>query len=63
MNVVKEVTVTEDYLGLDEDTRNCQNIETFEECSTKQYFNAVKMECKCLPYGLKHNNNQASIVF
>ena len=60
MDVVKEVKVTEDYLELDEYTRNCQNTETFEECTTKQYLNAVEKKCKCLPYGLIHfaNNNQ-----
>ena len=54
MDVVKEVKVTEEYLELDEDTRNCQNRETFEECTTKQYLSAVEKKCKCIPYCLKH---------
>ena len=53
MDVVKEVKVTEEYLKLDEDTRNCQNTETFEECTTKQYLSAVEKKCKCIPNCLK----------
>ena len=62
MSDVKEVKVTSEYLGLIEDARKCQNVERFEECTTREYFKAVKEECKCVPYGLKQYSleNQVS---
>ena len=45
--------VTNDYLGLDEDVRKCQNIEPFENCTTRQYLDYVQKQCKCVPYALR----------
>ena len=45
--------VTDDYLGLDEDVRKCQNIEPFENCTTRQYLDSVLRQCNCIPYALK----------
>ena len=45
--------VTNDYLGLDEDVRKCQNIEPFENCTTRQYFDSVLKQCKCVPFALR----------
>ena len=51
---MKEIKVTDDYLGLDENIRQCQNEEAFERCQTRQYLDAVEMQCKCIPYALKY---------
>ena len=48
------MSVTEEYLGLDEDVRNCQMKEDFENCTTRQYLNAVQKLCNCVPYPLRH---------
>ena len=45
--------VTNDYLGLDEDVRKCQNIEPFENCTTRQYLDSVLEQCKCVPFALR----------
>ena len=50
---VKEMKVTEEYLGLDENIRKCQNRESFEECTTNNYIDTVLKKCKCVPYSLK----------
>ena len=34
---LKEIYVTDSFMGLDKDTRKCQNIETFDDCKTRQY--------------------------
>ena len=49
---VKEITVSDEFLGLDETIRKCQNIEPFENCTTRQYLDTVKKECKCVPFAL-----------
>ena len=52
MSAVKEIRVTEDYLGLEEETRKCQNQESFEDCTTREYLQTVEKHCHCVPYGL-----------
>ena len=54
ISAVKAMSVTEEYLGLDEDVRNCQMKEDFENCTTRQYLNAVLKLCNCVPYPLRH---------
>ena len=49
---VKEITVSDDFLGLDETIRKCQNIEPLENCTTRQYLDIVKKQCKCVPFAL-----------
>ena len=53
IGTVKEMIVTDDYLGLHENVRGCQNIEPFENCTTRQYLESVQRECNCIPYGLR----------
>ena len=61
MSDVKEVKVTEDYLGLDEDIRKCQKIETFEDCTTREYLKTVLRKCNCVPYGLRTFSKQNQV--
>ena len=42
LNVVKEVKVTEAFLGLGKEVIKCQNDETYDDCRTRQYFDAIK---------------------
>ena len=53
MTLVKEVKATEDYLGLSENTRKCQHKESFQECTSRQYMDAVEKKCNCVPYRLR----------
>ena len=57
LSSVKEISVTEDFLRLSDDTRKCQNIESFEQCVTKHNLASISEACKCIPYGLKNFTN------
>ena len=50
LNVVKEVEVTQDFLGMEENERNCQNYESFDNCKSRLYFAKLKNTCKCIPF-------------
>ena len=54
VNDLKEIKVTDSYLDLDENTRNCQNEETFENCTTRHYIETILIECGCLPFNIHH---------
>ena len=49
LNVIKEIVVTNDFLGLDKDVTNCQNEETYDNCITRKFTNTMYEKCKCLP--------------
>ena len=53
VNVVKEVEVTESYLGLDQKVRGCQKAESFHNCTTKHYFDSLLEKCACLPFKIR----------
>ena len=50
---IKEISVTEQFMGLDKETRKCQNIETYDNCKTRLYIEKLKQECGCLPLSLR----------
>ena len=57
LSSVKQISVTEDYLKLSDDTRKCQNIESFEQCVTKHNLATISKTCKCIPYWLRSFTN------
>ena len=52
LDVLKEVKVTDSYLGLDQDIRDCQNEEPYHNCTTRLYMNSILKKCRCLPLHL-----------
>ena len=52
-DALKEIIVTDSYLGLDQDIRGCQNDEPFDNCTTRQYINKIQEECGCLPFNIR----------
>ena len=56
LNALKEIRVTSDFLGLDQDDRKCQNEEPLSNCTTRQYHHTMLKKCGCLPVnnGLLH---------
>ena len=52
LNVLKEITVTNDFLGLDQDDRKCQNEEPLTNCTTRQYLDTLLGECGCFPVNI-----------
>ena len=56
LNVVKEIEVTDSYMGLDQDVRGCQNKEPYDDCTTKIYMDTIIGECGCLPFNIRVSN-------
>ena len=54
LTAVKEIAVTEAFLGLDEKDKKCQSEETPEDCWMKNYLKEGLNNCKCTPYGLRN---------
>ena len=50
---VKEISVTDSFMGLDKDIRRCKNIETYDECKTRLLIEHLRQECGCLPFSLR----------
>ena len=53
LHSMKEIAVTESFMGLDIDTRKCQNVETYDDCKTRLYIEHLRQECGCLPLSLR----------
>ena len=47
LDALKEVKVTESFLGLD--MNYCQNVEPIQECEGRHYKNSLLQHCGCLP--------------
>ena len=52
LNVLKEIEVTDSYLGLDQDVKECQNEEPFQNCTTRHYIDTIFGNCGCLPVNI-----------
>ena len=63
LDAVKEITVTESYLGMDMDTRKCQNEEPMENCITRNFIESVFQQCGCLPLSIATSNNVITFKF
>ena len=53
LNVIKEIAVTESFLTLDGSVIGCQNVETYDDCETRNYIETFKKNCKCLPLNVR----------
>ena len=59
---IKEIKVTDEYLGLNSQTKGCQNETTYEDCVTELYLDLLKDECKCLPFNLQNFTKQEVLM-
>ena len=50
---IRDIKVTDSYLGLDKTDRNCQNEESYYNCTTQIYMDTVLQKCKCLPLNMR----------
>ena len=64
LNVMKEVKVTDSFLGLDQVVRGCQNQESLHDCSTRNHIDTYLDKCGCLPFNMKfsHKVNRLKTV-
>ena len=57
MSNVKEFDVTDGFINLGEEVTECQDRESFEKCSTRNYLHQAREECACTPFSLSHLND------
>ena len=60
LNVLKEIYVTDSYLGLDENVRGCQNVEPLHNCTTRLYLDTLLKDCGCLPFNIRLSDYKVS---
>ena len=53
--MTKEVKVTDSFLGLKEEVKGCQSLETVTDCETKSYLESLRQNCGCIPFSLGEN--------
>ena len=59
---MKEISVTDSFMGLDKDARKCQ-IETYDDCKTRLYIEHLKQICGCLPLSLRLSREVKHIIY
>ena len=57
LNNVKEIKVTDDFLTLDKTVIECQNDKSYTDCTTNLFIDSLLKYCKCLPFGMKNEEN------
>ena len=50
---LKEIVITDSFMGLNRETKNCQNVEAYEDCKTQSHIQNLRQECGCLPLALR----------
>ena len=53
LDSLKEIKITESYLGLEESVRKCQDKEPLNNCTTRHYIDNLKTKCGCLPFHIR----------
>ena len=53
LNNLKEITVTDSFIGLDREIKHCQDVVAYDECKAKSYVEILRQECGCLPLALR----------
>ena len=51
---VKEITITNDFENLDEQTTKCQTNNNIEDCVAEMVLEELKKKCECLPFNLQN---------
>ena len=60
LNILKEVKVTDSFMELDEDVRECQNQEHYIDCTTNNFIEEMRQQCGCLPLSIRSSNFQVN---
>ena len=50
LNVIKDIKATEDFL--DRKDKGCSSVESYENCTTREYLDKVLKSCGCLPLSM-----------
>ena len=52
LNIIKEVEITDSFMGLSLNDRKCQNEENFVDCTTRHGLGNILLNCGCLPLSI-----------
>ena len=52
-DALKDIEVTDSYLGMDQEIRGCQDSEPYYNCTTREYISRIKEKCGCLPINMR----------
>ena len=63
MNSVKEIRVTDEFRGLEENEKQCQTTQTIEQCLAQQLLIKTMENCKCIPYELQNFSKSIEVIF
>ena len=50
---LKEIVVTDSFMDLNRETKNCQNVKAYDKCKTQSHIQNLRQECGCLPLALR----------
>ena len=53
LDALTEIDVTESFRGLAQDSKQCQEGESFFNCTTRQYIKKVSENCGCFPLSIR----------
>ena len=53
LNALKEIEVTDSYLGLSQEERRCQYNEHLDSCKTRRYIDNLMDNCGCIPLNIQ----------
>ena len=63
IDAIKEIEVTDSFLGLDQNIRACQNNEPIYNCKTRHYLDTILEKCGCLPLSIRISDKVTFLVF
>ena len=52
LNALKQIETTDSYFGLSQEQRGCQDEESLDGCTTRQYVDTLLDQCGCLPLNI-----------
>ena len=62
LNIIKEVDITDSFMGLPLSDRKCQNEENFVDCNTRHQLANILLNCGCLPMSIGSFTNNVKAM-
>ena len=53
---MKQIQVTDSFLTLDQEVRGCQNEESYDKCTSRNYEKKILKKCGCLHQSISTNS-------
>ena len=62
LNVLKQIRVTDSFLGLDENVRGCQSQEPYDNCTMRNFIELMKEKCGCITLAMNLNDEVSEFI-